>query len=167
MALEGVLGLADSDTLRKRRYRHHKAGDHGLCIPGHCKALGIPEPGRDEPPAKLGMWLWTQLTKDGDLPPLYHVLAVEACRIADRLETLDRQLAGHDWLRFRHDETGVEVTVYVDRVLAEAREQATALRGLVAEIEKGVVKPVQPKRGGGVLADLAAKRAARSGTPAV
>jgi hypothetical protein len=84
------------------------------------------------------------------------VLLVEACRIADRLDTLDRQLHGHDWLRFRHDESGAEVTVFVDRVLAEAREQATALKGLVAELLKSAGKPAAPGKGGGKLASVTA-----------
>ncbi|MGN6404200.1 hypothetical protein [Sinomonas sp.] len=154
--------MADSDALVKRRYRHHKAGDHGLCVPGRCKALDT-QVMDIQPATGSGARLWAALTAEGDLPPLMHGLAVEACRILDRLDTLDRQLAGHDWLRFRHDETGTEVTVYVDRVLAEAREQATALKGIVAELDKGLPKAEPAKKGGGVLADLAARRAARSG----
>lgn len=81
--------------------------------------------------------------------------------MVDRLDTLDRQLQGEAWLRFRHDESGAEVTVYVDRVLVEAREQATALRGIVAELSKAVQKPAESSTGGGALADLTAKIAAR------
>lgn len=102
------------------------------------------------------------------LGPLQMPLLVEACRIVDRLDTLERQLHGHDWLRFRHDESGAEVTVYVDRVLEAARELATALKGIVAELTKPGAQPkVAPaQKGGGVLADLAAKRAARGALPA-
>jgi hypothetical protein len=94
--------------------------------------------------------------------PLQVALLLEACRIADRLDTLDRQLHGDAWLRFRHHESDVEVTVYVDRVLAEAREQATAFRGIVAELSKSssAPKPAESTGGGG-LADLTAKIAAR------
>ena len=28
--------MADSDALRTRRSRQHKAGDHALCLPGRC-----------------------------------------------------------------------------------------------------------------------------------
>jgi hypothetical protein len=108
-----------------------------------------------------GQRLWQELTEAGEPDPLQRVMLVEACRIADRLDSLDRQLHGHDWLRFRHDETGVEVTVHVDRVLTEAREQATALRGIVADLAKTLAKTPKAK-GGGVLADLASRRAARS-----
>lgn len=112
--------------------------------------------------------LWDAVTTSTSLGPLQMPLLVEACRIADRLDVLDRQLHGHDWLRFHHDESGAEVTVYIDRVLAEAREQAIALKGIVAELTKpgAAAKPQQPTKGGGVLADLAARRAARSALPA-
>lgn len=146
--------MADSDTLRKRRYRHHKAGDHGLCIPGRCKALEATDEVL-EPSTSAGARLWSALAAEyGELPPLCRPMAVEACRIADRLDTLDRQLAGHDWLRFRHDETGVEVTVYVDRVLSEAREQAVAYKAIAAELAKALPKPADKSKGGGKLASV-------------
>ena len=154
--------MADSDTLRKRRYRHHMAGDHGLCIPGRCKALESAAVDIG-PESKAAAELWAALTADGDLPPLMRPLAVEACRIVGRLDRLDRQLDGQDWLRFHANEDQTEVTVYIDKALSEAREQATALKGIIAELEKGLPKPKQEKKGGGVLADLAARRAARSG----
>jgi hypothetical protein len=163
--------VADSDALRKRRSRKHRDGDHSLCLPGRCKAVveipvlpptAEPVEVREVALGETGARLWQELTAGGEPGPLQRVLLMEACRIADRLDSLDRQLHGHDWLRFRHDESGAEVTVHVDRVLAEAREQATALRGIVADLMKtfGSAKPEKSK-GGGVLADLAARRAAR------
>lgn len=164
--------MADSDAVRKRRSRKHRDGDHSLCLPGRCKAVvevpvlpQVVEPVevREVALGETGARLWQELTAGGEPGPLQRVLLVEACRIADRLDSLDRQLHGHDWLRFRHDESGAEVTVHVDRVLAEAREQASTLRGIVADLVKalGSAKPEKPK-GGGVLADLAARRAVRS-----
>lgn len=148
-----------------------------MCLPGHCAAVTeirdvtLPElpdvtgpvQRPDLPFGDSGSRLWVAVTSAGELGPLQRPLLIEACRIVDRLDTLDRQLHGEAWLRFRHDESGAEVTVHVDRVLAEAREQATALKGIVAELVKalGSAKPEKPK-GGGVLADLAARRAARS-----
>jgi hypothetical protein len=38
---------ADSEALRARRYRSHRAGDHSLCRPDRCRAEGPPAP----PPA--------------------------------------------------------------------------------------------------------------------
>ena len=175
--------MADSDALRKRRSRKHRAGDHSLCVPGRCKAVievpvlppvlpPVAEPivrpaaepveVREVELGPTGARLWRELTDIGEPDPLQRVLLIEACRISDRLDTLDRQLHGEAWLRFRHDESGAEVTVYVDRVLAEAREQATALRGIVADLTKTLAKAPKNAKGSGVLADLAAKRAARS-----
>lgn len=167
--------MADSSTQRARRHRRHRAGDHSLCLPNRCSALSPEIPGATSRRTRnvtrgqrqlgeSGQFLWDALGADSALGPLQRQLLVEACRMADRLDTLDRQLHGQDWLRFRHDESGAEVTVYVDRVLAEAREQATALRGIVAELTKPAAKSdaESAKKGGGVLADLVARRAARS-----
>ncbi|MGH3438121.1 MAG: hypothetical protein ACRDRN_16840 [Sciscionella sp.] len=115
-----------------------------------------------------GQRLWAELTADGAPAPLTSVLLLQTCRIVDRLDRLDRQLRGEDWLRFySRDDGGTEVTVYVDKVLAEEREQAVALKGLITELRQlmGKAKP-QEQKGGGVLADLAARRAARSASTA-
>lgn len=161
--------MADSSTLRARRSRLHASGDHSLCRADRCRvATSLPNVLAGEVGLRApGERLWRQMTAAGALGPMQSVLLLEACRITDRLDTLDRQLAGHDWLRFRHDESGAEVTVYVDRVLAEAREQATALKGIVVELLKASKPAATPNaKGGGVLADLAARRAARSALPA-
>jgi hypothetical protein len=102
-----------------------------------------------------GSRLWWDLTASAAPDPLRRVLLLEACRIADRLDTLDRQLHGEAWLRFRHDESGAKVTVYVDRVLSEAREQATTLKGIVVELLKSAGKSA-PAKGGGKLASVSA-----------
>lgn len=164
------------DAKRAMRYRKHKSGDHSMCLPGNCvsvteiRDVTLPElqdvtgavDRLDLPFGESGRRIWAAITSRGDVGPLQRPLLVEACRIADRLDTLDRQLHGEAWLRFRHDESGAEVTVYVDRALAEAREQATALKGIVSELVKHVGKAEPEKtKGGGVLADLAARRAAR------
>jgi hypothetical protein len=156
--------MADSDTLRKRRYRHHMAGDHGLCVPGRCKALDVPLVDIG-PESKAAAELWNALTANGDLPPLMKPLAVEACRIIGRLDRLDRQLDGQDWMRFHANEDQTEVTVYIDKALSEAREQALALRGIVAELEKGLPKPKQEPKGGGKLASVVALLEAKRPAP--
>ena len=117
----------------------------------------------DEGLGPAGVRLWRKASADCQSDPLRSVLLLEACRIVDRLERLDRQLRGEDWLRFRaKTEDGAEVIVYVDRVLAEAREQATALKGIVAELRQAgaKVKAEVPKRTGGI-ADLTARLAER------
>jgi hypothetical protein len=116
---------------------------------------------------EAGQRYWDAVTALGPVRVTQAPLLVQACRIIDRLEMLDRQLHGQDWLRFRHDESGAEVTVYVDRVLSEEREQAVALKGIVADLDRVMGKaPAPEKKGGGVLADLAARRAARGPLPA-
>lgn len=169
--------MPDSSAERVRRYRRHKAGDHSFCSTGRCSALTRETPSvtdleRVTPTLRdalgfgaAGQDYWDSVTAAGPMAPLQAPLLVEACRIIDRLDKLDRQLHGEDWLRFRHNaEDGTEVTVYVDRVLSEAREQATALKGIVVELMKanGQVKAPVVAKGGALLADLATRRAARS-----
>jgi hypothetical protein len=162
--------VADSAALRARRSRRHRAGDHSICKPENCR-LGVEDPQAlpEIPPASLGgielgkggRDLWKQV-RPVITGALQVALLVEACRIVDRLDTLDRQLHGDAWLRFRHDESGAEVTVYVDRVLAEAREQQTTFRGIVVELQKVVSQQkLAESTGGGVLADLTARIAER------
>lgn len=89
------------------------------------------------------------------------VLLEEACRIADRLDKLDALLVGDAaaWFRFSVDESGTEVTVIVDKVLSEARQQAVALKQLISELRQGAA--AEPASGGSVLDQLAARREAR------
>lgn len=165
--------MAGTDAERARRYRRHKAGDHSLCVKGRCAALsdGRRAEAAAEPRGPTGLdvagrRLWDEMTADGAVAPMQAVLLLQACRIVDRLDRLDRQLHGEDWLRFRHEESGEDVRLYVDRVLAEEREQAVALKTIVAELRQALGKqaqqPQQRQKGGGVLGDLAARRAARS-----
>ncbi|MCI2421498.1 hypothetical protein MOQ72_29095 [Saccharopolyspora sp. K220] len=115
-----------------------------------------------------GQRLWAAMTEGGQLAPMQAVLLLEACRIADRLDKLDAQLRGEDWLRFEASEDGPEVTVIVDRALSEARQQATALKQIVAELRqttsRGKQKPAADAKGAGI-ADLTARIAARRASP--
>lgn len=167
--------MADSPALRARRSRWHSKGDHSICKPDSFCRTSVPD-GHQEPVTALpvavsnvtlgdrGREIWGALrpTLAG---PLQVALLLEVCRIADRLDTLDRQLHGESWLRFRHHESEVEVTVYVDRVLAEAREQQTTFRGLLVELLKVVPQKLPESTGGGVLADLTARIAERRANP--
>jgi hypothetical protein len=113
------------------------------------------------------------MTKDGRLPALQAVLLLEACRIADRLDKLDAQLRGEDWLRFLVDEAGTAVSVVVDKPLAEARQQATALKQIVAELRTAAGKSTAktPRasagstKGGAGIADITARIAERRAAP--
>jgi hypothetical protein len=183
--------MADSSTVRAQRSRLHRRGDHSLCRVERCaeaRALAevaMPQVTDEEnvsrsPVARgpelgpSGSALWLEMTKDGQLPALQAVLLLEACRIADRLDKLDAQLRGEDWLRFLVDETGSEVTVVVDKVLAEARQQATALKQIVAELRTAAGKPASktPRapsgssaKGGAGIADITARIAERRAAP--
>ena len=115
---------------------------------------------------------------DAKLEPLHRALLVEACRIADRLDRLDAMLDGReDWIQLRpRTDDGTEVTVIVDQLLSEARQQATALRGLVAELRAATpaakrapgrpatVPDVPSGAKGGNVADLVARAARRRST---
>jgi putative sterol carrier protein len=72
--------------------------------------------------------------KDG-LGPETLVLLEEAARIADRLDRLDAILIGkqRQWMHFRTREDGT-VNVVLTGALAEARQQAAVLAGLMRDI---------------------------------
>lgn len=160
--------MGATDAERQRRSRRHKAGDHSVCRPVTCPdASGQPSvtpvtPDRDPSRHETrGQRLWRELTASGEPSPARRVLMEEACRIADRLDRLDALLTGESdaWARFTVSDDGAEVTVTVDKALAEARQQQLALRAIVAELRQGQAE--QPQQGGGILDQLAARRAAR------
>lgn len=172
--------MADSSAVRAQRSRLHKRHDHSLCRPDRCpeakKAIDpeLSEPKPVERPrfGEAGSQLWRDMTAEGDLPPMAMVLLVEACRITDRLDTLDDNLQGgqSQWLDLEVDNEGNTATVIVDKALSEARQQATALKQLVAEIRqfagKGKSSSGSTAKGGGSIADLSSRIAARRGQSA-
>lgn len=101
-----------------------------------------------------------------------HALAVEAGRIVDRLDELDRIIAGKgvlELMRFRlheswdeddEDSRKVLVEVKFDNVLGEARQQANVLRQMLVTLGLGEAseKPVERSS---VLDELAKRRSAR------
>lgn len=96
------------------------------------------------------------------LGPAHLALLEEACRLVDLLDRLDSMIAGREqWVTTSQD--GDRVVVVVDALLGERRQTATALRGLLAEVVKGLPKAAAPAGGkkGGALADLTAKIATR------
>lgn len=183
--------MPDSAALRTRRARLHKDGDHSLCKPSRCPAVEAaghphhsvtPEPprfivsGAEADLGDRGKALWAAVCAGWQPTPLHRELLLEACRVVDRLDRLDRQLRGEDWLRFwrrgdiqdeENRDDPLEIHVFLDKALSEAREQENALRQLITELAKVVNQQAQPeKKGGGVLAgladELAAKRRANS-----
>lgn len=113
---------------------------------------------------EVGRSLWESVTAEMKLGPLQKVLLVEACRLADRLDKLDGDLRGKndEWLRVHRAEDETEFVVIVDRALAEARQHATALKGLVAELRQvGRAKPdTKPETGAPATAPAAAAKGA-------
>lgn len=85
----------------------------------------------------------------------------EACRLVDRLDRLDAILNGRDraWLALELDDAG-EVTLVVDKLLSEARQQQLALKQLAAELRAGGAT-AKPGPEGSILDHLAARRAQR------
>lgn len=162
-----------TSAARQRRYRAHKRGDHSLCDPARCSPDSVtPSPvtvvtrnSAIATPAGLGTRgrrLWRDVVAEGEPGPAAQVLLEEACRIADRLDRLDAVLSGDRdaWMRFHVSDDGAEVTVVVDKPLSEARQQAVALRQLVAELRQGTAEKPSGQEGS-IVDQLAARRAAR------
>lgn len=84
-----------------------------------------------------GQRLWNDLN-GADAAPAERLLIEEAARLADRLDVLDRVLTtGGDWLSFEPvTPDGVVVRVVVTNVLAEARQQQSTLKQLLAELRQ-------------------------------
>lgn len=83
-----------------------------------------------------GVRLWRDLHGDAQAPEL-RILLEEACRIVDRLDKLDALLDGsaEDWIRLQEVQGDPERTIVViDKPLAEARQQAVALKQILTEL---------------------------------
>lgn len=136
--------MADSSALRNRRLRAHKRGDHKLCLPANCKdAAQRPSDGLSR-----GETLWRDLAGDS-MGPLERTLLEEACRIADRLDKLDRALQGRavNWLKLVADsEDPTRLIVVIDRPLGEARQHALALKQLLADLRAAGVAGKAPRK---------------------
>lgn len=105
------------------------------------------------------------LAKDLNLEVLTggaRALAEEACRIKARLDKLEAIITGDDgsWLDVK--EQAGELEVVINRPLAEARQQALALRAVLAELRafQGV-KDASPPAAADPADELAAARAAK------
>ncbi|WP_082933496.1 hypothetical protein [Gordonia sp. 852002-10350_SCH5691597] len=75
---------------------------------------------------------------DGSSSEAVRVLALEAARIADRLDKLDLVLRGDVdvWMTLVHDNRTEDYELRIDDAAREARQQATVLRSLVSEVLK-------------------------------
>ena len=145
--------MADTGAERQRRSRAHKRGDHSLCDPSRCSnaprdaSNGVTNPAppaTERPPhglAARGRRLWTEtLAAEPTRPlkPAERLLLEEACRLADRLDRLDRVLQHHDdWFTLHAlDDDGRVVRVILNNALSEARQQQLALKALLAEFRQ-------------------------------
>lgn len=90
-----------------------------------------------------GRALWKSLGQTAGTPA--GELALEACRSADRLERLDSYLGGRDaWLDLVEQVEGSgRLEIVVDKALAEARQQQTTFKALLAELGVTAV-PAKP-----------------------
>lgn len=161
--------MSSAAAERQRRYRAHSKGDHRLCLPDRpCRTDVDDEPSpvtvrvtRDA--VTRGRRLWQDMSGDS-LSGGRRVLLEEACRIADRLDRLDALLAGsaEDWMSLVETKGNPDrQEIVIDRPLAEARQQATALKQLIAELRQGVDVSGDQEQGGDILDELAAARAKR------
>jgi hypothetical protein len=91
-------------------------------------------------------------------------LLIESGRIADRLDDLDRIIAGKgvlELLRFRLvDDAGRVAEVKFDGVLAEARQQASAFKAILAQLGVPKVEAIVERRSS--IDELRARRASRA-----
>lgn len=106
--------------------------------------------GADEYLKERGRAMWTSFGGPG-LPPGKAALLLEACRMADGLDKLDAILGGRkrEWVKILPDDMG-EVTLIVDGLLTERRQQQVAFAQLVDKMraagleETAVTKKDEP-----------------------
>lgn len=164
--------MALSAKERQSRSRRHRQGDHGLCDSLRCpaahpEAVGVAVTAVTEAVTESrGQRLWRQMTEPGHpLDPAVLVILEEACRIVDRLDRLHAHLEGGTWLEVvASGAGGTQVTVVVDGLLAETRQHAVALKGLVTELRQSTgripAKAAAPTESSGI-SDLTARISAR------
>jgi hypothetical protein len=115
--------------------------------------------------AEGGRALWAELAPGGQAGPGELSVITEACRIRDRLDKLNRLLTGdaNDWLELQEVKGHEGIAeIIIDKSLSEARQQALALKGLLAELRQmRGGKLGRASSGGSIADDLAAKRAER------
>lgn len=116
------------------------------------------------PLGEAGSSLRQSLIRGREFDPAAEALLLEACRIADRLDKLDKLLRGegHEWITVETKFQGRDSTteIVIDEALAEARQQANAFRQIIVTLGLGKVTEAK-KAERSALDDLAAGRAAR------
>lgn len=111
-----------------------------------------------------GREIWAAFNASS-LPAGNRALVHEACRLADTLDKLDAILSqrADEWARIVVDDMG-DVTLVVDSLLGERRQQALALKQLMGEIRTAGLKqtggrPVEqePEGRGGLIIDITSR----------
>lgn len=137
--------MADSAAVRARRYRLHTSGDHSMCSEDRCDevrrqaeqlAAADAEATSISALAASGRTLVAEHEVAG-LSPIHRRLVLEAARIVDRLDRLDLLIGtGEDvWARLELPRTGDgDIRVVLNGPMAEARQQALALKAIAAEL---------------------------------
>ncbi|MGX4657092.1 hypothetical protein ACWCHM_26085 [Micromonospora sp. SCSIO 07396] len=181
------MGLSNAE--RQRRYRERKREQQradqakGGSTPPLAAAPAVTGNAVTDAPelGSRGLRLWQQVAAEpGELKPSERVLLEEACRVADRLDVIDRILRGDEdaWMRLHSaNDDGSIVKVVLNQALAEARQQQIALKTLLAELRQsrsaggkqpagGRKAPTAGSGGGGVggggITDLTARIARRA-----
>lgn len=115
---------------------------------------------------KRGRQMWDDLNEQFEFTPQVRELAVEACRLADRLERMAAMLSSEHTMWFELGEPEelksgeTQVHIVVNNVIGEARQNQSALAVLLNKI--GVADKATAKTGGESLTDqLARKRKER------
>jgi hypothetical protein len=88
-----------------------------------------------------GAQLWTDFGGQWEQDPGARLMLHEACRLADRMEKLDRILRGDvdTWVTIelpRGDDDEQPLRIKVDAALAEARLHVTTLRQVLAQLRR-------------------------------
>jgi len=99
-----------------------------------------------------GERLWRELHALHELDPVQTVLLEEACRIADRLDRLDLLVGGRAtaWARLLPTDDDRVMELTIDGAVAEARQQATVLKQLLAALRlPDVASGARPQQRGG------------------
>jgi hypothetical protein len=157
--------MSDTGALRQRRFKAHHAGDHRFCKPGRCDGIS-----GDVDPHGLGFRgydLWVTMRGES-LEPARKVLLVEACRVVDRLERIDRMIRGDlvEWMGLLSTRDDTVVTIVMNNLLVEARQQQNTLRGIMAELRQSIGKAdVQTEGEVSLIDQLAKRRADRLSNP--
>ncbi|MHC6592415.1 hypothetical protein [Arthrobacter sp. C152] len=111
-----------------------------------------------------GKKLWNELNKLQDFGPAERVTVEEMCRIKDRLDQLNDIIAGKGVLELMHFRSLVDaddsdersVTMTVDGVLSESRQQANIFKQLHASLRIPDAEGKKPQARGGARGSYSA-----------